>query len=97
MAKVIVVAQVEAKQDKIDFVKSEVLKLVAPTRVEAGCIKYDLHQDNANPALFLFYEIWEDEATLKVHSEGAHLKAFAQATKGAIHHSSINKMTLIES
>ncbi|MEM9449380.1 MAG: antibiotic biosynthesis monooxygenase, partial [Cyanobacteria bacterium P01_E01_bin.6] len=29
----------------------------APPR--AGCIQYDLHEDNENPAHFVFYENWE--------------------------------------
>ena len=35
------------------------LKLIDITRAEEGCINYDLHQDNENPAHFLFYENWK--------------------------------------
>ena len=40
-----IVASIEAKPDKIDLVKAELQKLIAPTLKEAGCIQYDLHQD----------------------------------------------------
>ena len=51
-----IVARIEAKSDKIELVKSELLKLIDLTLKESGCIQYDLHQDNNNPAIFLFYE-----------------------------------------
>ncbi len=57
--KLTVVARIEAKPDKIALVKAELMKLIEPTLEEAGCVQYDLHQDNENPAVFLFYENWE--------------------------------------
>ena len=58
MAKLTVVANITAKADKVELVKAELLKLIDLTRAEEGCINYDLHQDNTNPAHFLFYENW---------------------------------------
>lgn len=54
--KLTIVARIEANPDKIELVKAELLKLIEPTLQEAGCIRYDLHQDNENPAVFIFYE-----------------------------------------
>ena len=56
MLKLTIVANIEAKSDKIDFVKAELEKLIHITRSEDGCLQYDLHQDNENPAHFMFYE-----------------------------------------
>jgi quinol monooxygenase YgiN len=56
MAKLTIVANITAKADKIDLVKTELEKLIDITRAEEGCINYDLHQDNENPAHFMFYE-----------------------------------------
>jgi quinol monooxygenase YgiN len=50
MAKLTIVAKTITKADKIDLVKAELLKLIDITRAEEGCINYDLHQDNENPA-----------------------------------------------
>lgn len=50
MAKLTIVANIIATPDSIDFVKAELLKLIEITRAEPGCINYDLHQDNENPA-----------------------------------------------
>ena len=47
----------DIQAEKIELVKSELLKLIDITRAENGCINYDLHQDNENKNLFLFYFI----------------------------------------
>ena len=57
--KLTIVARILAKPEKRELVKSELLKLIDITRAEKGCINYDLHQDNENENLFLFYENWE--------------------------------------
>lgn len=58
--KLTIIGRVEAHVDKVKLVKTELLKLITPTLKEAGNIQYDLHQDNDNPAIFLFYENWEN-------------------------------------
>ena len=45
--KLTIVARSEANVAKVELVRAELLKLFAPTLEEAGCIQYDLHQDNA--------------------------------------------------
>ncbi|MEM9776563.1 MAG: putative quinol monooxygenase [Chloroflexota bacterium] len=93
--KLTIVARIEAKSDKIDLVKSELLKLIEPTRKEAGCIQYDLHQDNENPAVFLFYENWENRDFWQDHMNNAHLAAYMEATDGAVAEFTVSEMTLI--
>jgi len=45
LAKLTIVANVTAKADKIDLVKTELEKLIDITRAEEGCLQYDLHQE----------------------------------------------------
>jgi quinol monooxygenase YgiN len=54
MAKLTITGNVVAHPDHIDLVRAELEKLVPITRAESGCLQYDLHQDNDNPAYFLF-------------------------------------------
>jgi quinol monooxygenase YgiN len=73
---VTVIARVSAKPGQ-EFRVQQVLEgLLAPTRAEPGCINYDLHQSQTNPALFLFYENWESEGHLEAHARSAHIQAF---------------------
>ncbi len=88
-----IVARIEAKEDQIEEVKSELLKLVAPTIAEAGCLQYDLHQDHQNPAVFLFFENWESRELWQAHMNSAHLAAYRTATEGAIASFALNEMT----
>lgn len=88
-----IVARIEAKTDQIELVKSELIKLIAPTRQEPGCIQYDLHQDNDNPAVFIFFENWESHTLWQAHMNNEHLKAYVAATEGAVVDFTVNEMT----
>jgi quinol monooxygenase YgiN len=70
-----IVARMRAKAGQEARLKKELLGLVAPTRAEAGCISYDLHQSETDPALFVFYETWKSQAELDAHFETPHIKA----------------------
>ena len=72
MAQLTIVANIKANADKVDLVNAELLKLIDITRAEAGCINYDLHQDNENPAHFLFFENWETRDLWQAHMGGQH-------------------------
>lgn len=79
-----IVADIRAKADQIDRVRTELEKLVPITRAEKGCLQYDLHHDNENPAHFLFYENWESRELWQDHMNAPHLAAYRKATEGAI-------------
>ena len=95
MSKLTIVANIIAKADKIELVKSELLKLIEITRSEEGCINYDLHQDNENPAHFMFYEDWQSRELWQAHMENQHLKDYLAATDGAVENFTLNEMTVI--
>ena len=95
MSKLTIIAQVKAKPNKIELVKAELQKLVELTRAETGCLQYDLHQDNENPAHFLFYENWESRELWQAHMNNQHLKDYGAATEGAVEEFTLNEMTII--
>jgi quinol monooxygenase YgiN len=70
-----VVARVKAKPGQEAGVRRELLSLVAPSRKDAGCINYDLHQAVDNPALFMFHENWTSKAHLDSHLQKPDLQA----------------------
>ncbi|WP_053152035.1 putative quinol monooxygenase [Pseudomonas sp. Pf153] len=49
---------------------------VEPSRAEPGCIEYHMLRDQEDPTLFIFYEIWQSQAHLDVHSNLPHMKQF---------------------
>ena len=48
--------------------------MVAPTRAEPGCLAYELHRDPENPAKFMFYERFADQAALDAHTVSPHFE-----------------------
>lgn len=95
MTQLTIVANIKANPEKIDLVKTELLKLIETTRSENGCINYDLHQDNENPAHFMFYENWESRELWQIHMNAPHLAAYMAATEGAVAEFTLNEMTVI--
>jgi quinol monooxygenase YgiN len=70
-----VIAHVRAKPGQELRVRELLKRLLTPTRAEAGCINYDLHQSQTDPALFLFYENWASEAHLEAHARSPHIRS----------------------
>jgi quinol monooxygenase YgiN len=95
MAKLTIVANIKAHEDKIELVKAELLKLIDITRAEEGCINYDLHQDNENPAHFMFFENWETRELWQTHMGNQHLQDYMTATEGAVVEFTLNEMSHI--
>ena len=95
MSTVTIVANIKANPNKVDLVKAELEKLIEITRVEQGCINYDLHQDNVNPAHFVFYENWESRELWQTHMANQHLAQYMTATDGAVEEFILNEMTKI--
>ena len=96
MGTLTIVANIQAKADRIELVKAELQKLIETTRAEDGCLQYDLHQDNQDPAHFLFYENWENRELWQSHMNAPHIAAYAAATDGAVESFKLNEMTIVE-
>lgn len=95
MEQLTIVANIVAKPDCIEVVRDELQKLIDITRAEEGCINYDLHVDNDNPAQFMFYENWESYDLWQEHMEGQHLQDFSSVTEGMLEDFNVMEMTQI--
>jgi quinol monooxygenase YgiN len=90
-----IVAHITAGADHIEVVRAALLDLIEPTRAERGCIRYDLHQDNAHPAHFMFFEQWDSRELWQAHMHSPHLQAYLAATDGMIDAFTLHEMTRI--
>ncbi len=90
-----IIANIVAKDDHIELVKTELVKLINTTRAEEGCINYDLHQDNENPTHFTFYENWSSRELWQTHMANDHLADYMAATEGCVASFTLNEMTKI--
>lgn len=95
MSALTVVAKVVARKDAVEAVTAQLMKLIAPTRQEQGCIQYTLHQDNLDPAVFVFYETWENRTALDRHMNSEHFKAYISAVDGLIAEKTVHLMTKV--
>lgn len=75
-SRISVVAQVKAKQGKEEALRSALLAMVGPSRLDVGCLSYDLHESPEAPGQFMFYENWESKELLDSHLKQPHLTAF---------------------
>jgi quinol monooxygenase YgiN len=69
-----VIGTVVAKDETRDELRRLLTEQVAPSRAEAGCIRYDFHVDVDDPNVFVFYENWCSRAELDAHLKTPHLQ-----------------------
>jgi quinol monooxygenase YgiN len=95
MTQLTIVANIKANADKVDLVKTELLKLIDITLSETGCINFELHQDNVNPAHFIFYENWQTRELWQTHMSNQYLSDYIDETEGSVEEFTLNEMTII--
>ena len=70
----LIVAQWEAKDGEADKVAAILDRFLPEAQREEGAKLFLISRANENPAQFLFYELFRDEAAFKAHQESAHFK-----------------------
>lgn len=72
----LVVAEWEAKKGEAERV-AEILRSFLPeAQSEPGVKLFLISRARENPAQFLFYELFRDEAAFKAHQDSAHFKTY---------------------
>ncbi|MGE6335117.1 putative quinol monooxygenase [Stenotrophomonas sp. NPDC077659] len=70
-------AILRAKPGREEGLCENLIRLVGPSREEAGNLRYDLYRDTADPARFVFVERWASQADQQQHHNfGPHIQAF---------------------
>ena len=69
-----VVAVITAKPGSEDEVREAMKGLVAPTRLEEGCLSYDLSESSVAPATFITVEEWRQPSDLDDHMQTEHIQ-----------------------
>jgi quinol monooxygenase YgiN len=72
----LVVAQWEAKEGQADEVADILGRFLPEAQSESGVKLFLIGRNKDNPAQFLFYELFRDEAAFKAHQESAHFKTY---------------------
>lgn len=64
---IVLIARLKVKNDKIEQARSAALVIVEPSRKEAGCINYDIHQSIEDETVFFWHETWVNKAAIDEH------------------------------
>jgi quinol monooxygenase YgiN len=72
----LVVAQWEAKEGRADTVAAILKRFLPEAQNDPGSKLFLIGRGKENPAQFLFYELFRDEAALKAHQESAYFKTY---------------------
>lgn len=71
-----IVATLTARPGKAAALRSLLDGMLVPSRAEPGNLRYDLWQDQADPARFVLDELYVSDAAVAAHRETAHFRAY---------------------
>ena len=72
----LVVARWEARDGEADRVADILSRFLPEAQRETGAKLFLISRGQDNPAQFLFYELFRDEAAFKAHQDSAHFKTY---------------------
>ena len=73
-----IIALLSVRQEETDKLEALLKPLLEASRRDSGCLGSDCRADVLNPGTWLFFEKWQDDASLEKHMAAAHFKAFEQ-------------------
>lgn len=76
MAELTNVAYFIAKLGRSQDLGAELLRLVAPSRNEEGCLRYEIHQSNDVPDVWMVLEDWRHASDFTLHMSTYYVQAF---------------------
>jgi quinol monooxygenase YgiN len=95
-AGIIMAVIVKAKPGQEEAVKEALVGMVEPTRKEAGCLCYNLHQSKSDKTQFMFYEQWASKETLDAHGKTDRMRALGEQLKDRTEKGSVTVYELLK-
>lgn len=78
MTQVTVIATLHARAGQEAALDARMRTMIAATREEAGCIRYDMHRADDDPASFVMVEYWRSAEDLQLHFDSPHMAALGR-------------------
>ncbi len=79
-------AQFEPKPGEESEFRDELLKVVEPSRAEAGCVALHVFESLREPLRFAVHSEWTDEAAFEYHAQLPHTLRFLTAAEELLTH-----------
>ena len=97
MGNIIVVASIKVKNECIDEVYGELVKLYKATHTyDEGVVYYELHKEIGTDNCFTFIETWENEELLLVHEKKDYFLDFIANLENKLESLSVQKLEKVE-
>ena len=80
-----VIAKIKIKPDQASAFEAEARKMTAHVRAnEPGTLTYVCHRGAADPTVYLFYEVYRDQAAFAAHGGSPAMQSFFGAIRGIV-------------
>jgi len=77
-------AIIKSRPEHTEEVKTYLLNMALHSKKEEACLQYDLHQNNEEPNIFVFHEIWKDAKGLEEHNAKPYIQDFVKASEALL-------------
>lgn len=84
-----------AKEGCEEKMKELLSAMVAPSKVEEGCIFYEIFQYENNRRKFMAYESWADESSLDGHKSSPHYKIYKSSYEPYCEHKYTDELEVL--
>lgn len=96
MNEIVIVAKLKIKEEYLDEVYQELVKLFNSTHAhDEGCIQYDFHKDLEDKYSFTFVETWKNIELLEQHMQKDHFLQFVKNSENKLVNLEINRLQKI--
>lgn len=75
----VIAGTVRVPPENLARFKPHMLKMLAASRAEDGCLSYSYAEDVAEPGLIRVFEAWRDQAAIDAHFQAPHMAEWRAA------------------
>jgi quinol monooxygenase YgiN len=80
-----VIAKLKVKADQVAAFEEAAHEMIAHVQAnEPGTLRYVCHRSTADPSVYLFYEVYQDQAAFAAHGGSPAMQAFFAALRGVV-------------
>lgn len=86
------IAKITIKEEHIEFVTSELQKLIKPSRAKDGCLSYSMYKDKKDDKTIFFIEKWESNDVFIRHMNSELILNYSKKTEGMVKKIELSKI-----
>ncbi|MCE1199056.1 MAG: antibiotic biosynthesis monooxygenase [Marinilabiliales bacterium] len=82
--KKVIVARITVKPEAVEQFLDYTQPIIAGSNQEEGCLVYKLYREVADPASFVFYEVYVNQEAIDFHNATPHFTTFIENISGIL-------------